>query len=360
LEIAAQRYRIIAEAAKMEGTGVTAEIEAAAKREYRGVDGQILVVTSRTLWRWLEQYRQGGLNALKPKARSDAGKMRVLNDQVLERATALRRSNNERPTRTIIDILERTKWVEPGEVKRSTLDRYLDREGLSRRRLHRLGKTTYRQIETLAPLELVIADFHHGPYVRVENLDHGRRALLLAFLDHFSRDVLHGRYYLHEDFAVLHFGFRSVLLVHGLFDTLYVDNGPSFQTTRFHAACKNEALDIKVVHSKPYVSEGRGVCERFNRTVKEQFESEVRNQEDLLTLRAGARSAVPGGAPARLRRGSAWTNPGTGGPVCAKRLRRAVVGTVLRLLRASDSAGLAAKATESLQAVACLGAFTAA
>jgi transposase InsO family protein len=124
-----------------------------------------------------------------------------------------------------------------------------------------------------------------------------------------------------------------VLLVHGLFDTLYVDNGPSFQTTRFHAACKNEALDIKVVHSKPYVSEGRGVCERFNRTVKEQFESEVRNQEDLLTLRAGARSAVPGGAPARLRRGSAWTNPGTGGPVCAKRLRRAVVGTVLRLRR---------------------------
>jgi hypothetical protein len=65
---------------------------------------------------------------------------------------------------------------------------------------------------------------------------------------------------------------------------LYIDNGPSFQTGRFHAACKNELLDINVVHSKPYVSEGRGVCERFNRTLKEQFESEAKNRDELLTL----------------------------------------------------------------------------
>ncbi|MFH2007990.1 MAG: transposase, partial [bacterium] len=122
----------------------------------------------------------------------------------------------------------------------------------------------------------MVADFHHGPYVRVGHDDKARKALLLVFIDHFSRDILDGRYYLHEDFAVLRFGFRRVLLVHGLFDLLYIDNGPSFQTKRFHAACKNELLDIKVVHSKPYVSEGRGVCERFNKTVKGQFESEAR------------------------------------------------------------------------------------
>lgn len=39
-----------------------------------------------------------------------------------------------------------------------------------------------------------------------------------------------------------------------------------------------------LVHSKPYQSEGRGVCERFNRTVKEQFEDEARQREELLTL----------------------------------------------------------------------------
>lgn len=284
MEIAALRYRIIAEAAETDGAGVTAEIKNASCREYLGLDGQVLDVSERTLWRWLEQYRLGGLRALMPKQRSDAREVRAINVEVLERAAQLRRENHDRPTKTIIDILQRQKVVKPGELKRSTLDRHLDLLGLSRRRLHRLGKTTYRQVRTDAPLELVVADFHHGPYVRVGLDDKARKALLLVFIDHFSRDILDGRYYLHEDFAVLRFGFRRVLLVHGLFDLLYIDNGPSFQTKRFHAACKNELLDIKVVHSKPYVSEGRGVCERFNRTVKDQFESEARNRDELLTL----------------------------------------------------------------------------
>jgi transposase InsO family protein len=62
----------------------------------------------------------------------------------------------------------------------------------------------------------------------------------------------------------------------------YVDNGPSFQATRFHAAC--DALGIRLVHSTPYHSECRGVIERLNRTVKEQFETEVRGREEPLTL----------------------------------------------------------------------------
>jgi hypothetical protein len=150
--------------------------------------------------------------------------------------------------------------------------------------LRTLGKKVFRKIETLVPLELVIADFHHGPYVRIPGEEHSRRALLLVFIDHFSRNILDGRYYLHEDFAVLRFGFRRVLSLFGGFDKLYVDNGPSFHTGRFHAACTNKEINIQLVHSKPYQSEGRGVCERFTRTIKEQFETEARQREELLTL----------------------------------------------------------------------------
>jgi hypothetical protein len=106
----------------------------------------------------------------------------------------------------------------------------------------------------------------------------------LCFIDHFSRYIVEGRYYLHEDFAALRFGFRRVLLVYGPCRRLYVDNGPSFQSHRFFAACKNEKLDIQLVHSKPYCAEGRGCCERFNRTLKEQFEIEAGGRDELLTL----------------------------------------------------------------------------
>jgi len=283
LKIAALRYRVIAEAAENQ-SGVVAAIEQAASRSYPGLGLDLVEVTPRTLWRWLEAYRDGGLLALCPKARKDHGQLRAFSPEVLERAALLRRENEQRPTKTIIDILERTKVVDKGELARSTLDRHLDQMGLSRIRLHRLGKTTYKQIRTDAPFELIVGDFHHGPYVRVGEDERASRALLLAFIDHFSRYVPEGRYYLHEDFAALRFSFRHLLLSHGCFERLYLDNGPSFQASRFHAACSHKTVDIQLVHSKAYVSEGRGVIERFNRTIKDQFESEVKARDELLNL----------------------------------------------------------------------------
>jgi len=232
----------------------------------------------------LRHFRDGGLLALVPKTRKDRGELRAFSGDVLEAAKQLRREAEARATKSIIDILIRQKVVAPGVLARSTLDRRFVECGLSRRQLRRLGKKTFRKILTEAPFELVIADFHHGPYVRTGIEDQAKKALFLGFIDHFSRYVIAGRYYLHEDFAVLRHAFRRLLAAFGRFERLYIDNGPSFQTIRFHAACKHEALGIEVVHSKPYVSEGRGVCERFNRTLKEQFESEVRARDELLTL----------------------------------------------------------------------------
>jgi putative transposase len=284
LRIAAFRYRVIADAAECSEEGISRAILEASSKTYVDPDGEEDGFTVRTLFRWLASYRKRGLVGLKPRPRKDKGSIRAISPEVLKMAAALRQEVETRATKTIIDILVRTKKVKKGQLKRSTLDRHLDKMGLSRRRLHKLGKTLYRKVLTELPFELVIADFHHGPYVRVGDDDKAKRALLLAFVDHFSRYVPEARYYLHEDFAALRFGFRRVLIAFGLFAKLYIDNGPSFQSIRFHAACKDEAINIDVVHSKPYVSEGRGVCERFNRTVKEQFENEVKDRDELLSL----------------------------------------------------------------------------
>lgn len=285
LEIAAFRYRIIAEAAEANGVCVTSAIEDAAKNSYFHPNGHTLVtVSKRTLWQWLRNYKRHGLRGLCPKQRKNLPATRVISPAILEKAIALRKEDPDRATKTVIDILERLKRVKPHTLKRSTLDWHFDHHGVSRRQLHRLGTKVFKKILTTAPLELVVADFHHGPYVRLAGDDQVRRALMLCFIDHYSRYILEGRYYLHEDFAALRFGFRRVLLLYGPFKRLYIDNGPSFQTTRFHAACKNEALNVEVVHSKAYTSEGRGVVERYNRTLKEQFETEVKHREELLTL----------------------------------------------------------------------------
>jgi putative transposase len=284
LEIAAFRYRLIAEALELvgeEAVGVVLHRIGAAT--HSDPWGRPFQCKARTLWRYLKTYRRGGLLALRPAVRKDRGELRALDPAILARAVALRQRVRSRSTSTLIDILEREEKIQPGQIARSTLDRHLRRLGCTRRLLRSLGQQVFRRIATSSVFELVVCDFHHGPYVRpIAGAEVVRRALLCAFIDHFSRCVCEGRYYLHEDFAALRFGFRRLLLLHGRPEKLYVDNGASYQASRFHAAC--DALDIKLVHSKPYRAEGRGVIERFNRTLKEQFEAEVREREEPLTL----------------------------------------------------------------------------
>jgi transposase InsO family protein len=282
LEIAAFRHRLLASALEAEEGGVSARLKEAAGRPHRNPDEVLVQVALSTLWKWLAAYRRGGLIALCPTPRKDRGVLRAFPPTLLEAAMRLRQENPQRSSTTIIDIMEREELVPVGAVARSTLDRHLDRMDLSRRRLGTLAKKTFRRICAEAPFELVVGDFHHGPLVRIGEDGATRRAIFLGFVDHYSRFVAEGRYYLTEDTAALRFGFRRMLLVHGMPLKLFMDNGPAFHSHRFHAACG--LLGINLIHSRPYEPESRGLIERFNRTIKEQFESEVHGREVPPTL----------------------------------------------------------------------------
>ncbi|MBN2194312.1 MAG: transposase [Polyangiaceae bacterium] len=282
LDIAAFRHRLLADALDADENGVRAALARTAAAVHRTPAGDEIRVGASTLWRWLQRYRQGGLLALRPTPRKDRGAVRAVPAAVLDHAFRLRREKPGRPTRTIRDILVRQHVILPRQLPRSTLDRHFARAGLCRRALRALGRETFRLIETSEAFELVVGDFHHGPYVRAGADDTARRALFGGFIDHFSRYVPEGRYYLHEDFAALRFGFRRLLLAHGPPITLLTDHGSAYQATRFQVAC--EALGIHLAKSKPYRAEARGLIERFNRSLKEQFESEVRGRDLLPTL----------------------------------------------------------------------------
>jgi len=282
LEIAAFRHRLLSPALAAEEGGVSALLKEVAVREHRDPSGAQVRIALSTLWRWLAAYRKGGLAALCPTTRKDQGVPRAFPFHLLETAMRLRQENPRRSSATLIDILEREGLIPVGSVARSTLDRHLDRHDLSRRRLGTLGRKTYRAIGTEAPLELVVGDFHHGPHVRVGEEGISRRTYFLGFIDHYSRYVLEGRYYLAEDTAALRFGFRRMLLTHGMVAKLFMDNGSAFRSHRFHASCG--LLGIRLIHSRPYEPESRGLVERFNGTLKNQFESEVHCREATPTL----------------------------------------------------------------------------
>lgn len=275
------RHRLIAEAAAAPKGARAALLRAVAAQTHTAPDGREVHVTLRTLQRWLKAYRASRLVGLRRKVRKDKGLLRALTEAAVTDAIARRAEENRRSTPTIIDILERADRIAKGAVKRSTLDRHLDRRGQSRRMLHVLGTKRHVKLSFPHPLDFVVGDFHQGPYVHTATGEL-RRAVLGAFIDHCSRYVPESRYGLAEDLMAVRRGLRVLVTATGLMVKLYVDNGPGYQARRFLFAC--DQLGIDLVHSQPYVSEGRGVIERFNRTIKEAFEVEVRLRHEPPTL----------------------------------------------------------------------------
>jgi putative transposase len=275
------RYRLIADAVNAPPEARASILAEVADAEHVGEGGEVVRVSRRSLGRWLDRYQADKLAGLVRRPRKDKGTLRGLTLEALERAILHRREEPARSTRTLIDILERSGQVAEGALKRSTLDRHLDRKDASRRRMGVLGAKRHVRLAFDHPLDFVVGDFHVGPYVRVEG-DRLARARLAAFIDHCSRYLPESRYVLAEDLMAVRRGLRALFAAHGRMRRLYVDNGAAYQAVRLAFACAQ--LDIELCHSRPYVSEGRGVIERFNRTTKESFEVEVRLRREPPTL----------------------------------------------------------------------------
>jgi len=245
-----------------------------ATRTYRAPDGRERRFSLRTLWTWWSAYRRQGLDGLLPRHRRDRGTPRALTPDLLEAAIALRREVASRSTATLIDILETQHRVVPGQLRRATLDRHLAEAGASRRRLKTLGDKRYIRLLFQRPNQLWIGDYHEAPLLWDPAHERYRTLHLGAFLDHYSKLVPSAAWYRNEQLATLEHCFKQAILTRGCPDGVYVDWGAVFRAHQFAFACAH--LGIKLRHSTPYVSEGRGAIERWNRTVAEQFEPEIR------------------------------------------------------------------------------------
>jgi putative transposase len=253
---------------------LSAQIAELARRRFETPWGKLRSFTERTLWTWWSSYKMHGLLGLVPKLRSDKGVSREITPEILEGAIQARKEVPSRSTKTIIDVLVRQQLVPAGSLARSTLDRQLEQAGFSRRRLKTLGAKRYIRMLFERPNQFWIGDYHEAPILYEPRTNGFRSIHLCAEIDHYSKLVPHGQWYTNERIATLEDTFKKAILKRGCPDKSYVDNGSVYRSHAFAFALAQ--LGIKHCRSKRYTSEGRGGIERFNRTVAEQFEPEVR------------------------------------------------------------------------------------
>ena len=254
--------------------------EVAATRHLHPSRGEI-AISARSLWTWLRRFRAGGIEALRPQHRSDRGCLRALDRPMLERAETLRRELPARWTSTVLDILVREGTVGADKAPhRATLDRHLRALGASRRQLVVLGtkRTIKMAFDDFG--DLWVGDYHHGPKVLAPD-GRATTAKLGAFLDHTTRYPVADRWYLSEDLASLRDTLLRALLTWGVPKITYTDRGAVYRAEQL--AYSLAALDSRLVHSRPYYSQGRGVIERWWQ-LADAFQAEIEARDELVTL----------------------------------------------------------------------------
>jgi putative transposase len=231
-----------------------------AAQVHLGPSGQPQTVSRASLDRWIRAWRAGGFDALIPAERqvaprTDAG--------VLDLAVRLKR---ERPARTAAHIARIIEAEQGWAPSPRTLQRHFARLELNTRPDGSPPKV-FGRFEADGPDQLWVSDGLHGPIVE------GRRAVLFALLDDYSRYVVGHRWGHGEDTLGMQAALHDAVKTHGCPRNLYCDNGSAYSSHQL--AWSAAVLDIRLVHSKPGKPQGRGKIERWNRTVREQFLVEI-------------------------------------------------------------------------------------
>jgi len=217
-----------------------------------------------TLKSWLRKYRQGGFDRLKPKGRSDGGRPRRLDEQMLKVIEVKLKAYPNLSAQKHFEELRAQGLLGQPPVHYNTFLRLLKAQGWLASKERADVRKAY-EVDNVN--DLWIGDFLHGPQIRTG--PRAAKAILCAILDDHSRLVVGQAFSTSETINPLTVVFKEALLTYGTPKRLYVDNGPSFSSELLARSCA--LAGISLIHSKPYDSPSRGKIERFLRTVRERF-----------------------------------------------------------------------------------------
>jgi transposase InsO family protein len=283
-EMALARYEIIAPlVCRPLNKGQLCQIADEVSRQVHDFPGGARRFNRRTILRWAFRYRTcpaegrlGKLQALMADPRSDKGKPRVVDAEIIEKAVRLRLEEPSRSTDTLLTLLEN-----PPELKEATLAYHLRTRGVTRLLLKAEGRA-YPRYEHKHRNALWQGDFSAGPWLPDPNDPKKmRRTHLHVFIDDHTRYIAHGEFYFRENLPCLEDAFRKAVLKGGVPTLGYVDQGAVYRARQFQFLAAR--LGMKLVFATPYAPEGKGKVERFFGVIKSRFYPEA-ERSGLTTL----------------------------------------------------------------------------
>jgi transposase InsO family protein len=245
-------------------------IRALAQREYAIPGSRRRLIGEKTIEAWYYAWRQHGIKGLAPKPRADLGVSKI-SAQVQEAIIAAKRDNPRRSIRQLRQLLESSGQVARGTLSRSAIHRLLQQHGLSRLAGSAAIPEERRSFVAECAGAIWYGDVMHGPKVMVRG--QRRKAYLVSLFDDASRLIAHSAFCLGETALDIEGVLKQAVLKRGVPRKLVVDNGSAYRAHTLQGICAR--LAIHLIHCRPYAPEGKGKLERWHRTFRDQFLSEL-------------------------------------------------------------------------------------
>lgn len=281
------KMQVLGAVAFAPGRNTRERIKAVSEMTFTDEEGRPCSFTWRTISTWFYRYQSTGVTGMQPKSRSDKGKTRKVQPELL------------------LEAIEQVKPTFHGKTYNVTMIyRACIERGLLRR--EQVAPNTFRrlvkQYELLKPDDRVTnkkrlafskqyanqmwqADTMYGPYVKEAGVS--RQTRLIAFIDDASRVLCHGEFFFSENIDTLIKALKSALYKRGIPEQLYVDNGSIYTSKEITLICAR--LGCILSHAPVRDGAAKGKVERFFRTVREQF---LTRHLDLFSLQALNRAFI--------------------------------------------------------------------
>jgi transposase InsO family protein len=254
-----------------------------AAREYAIPGTQRRHLGEKTIQAWYYAWRREGIAGLEPKVRVDRGRSKIT-PEIQEAILAAKRDNPRRSIRQIRRLLEAAGLVAEHSLSRSAIHRLLQQSGLSKLAGSPASPQEKRSFTAEFAGSIWYGDVMHGPRVSVKGVL--RKTYLVSLLDDASRLVAHSAFCLGETALDIEGVLKQALLRRGVPIKLVVDNGAAYRAHTLQGICAR--LGIHLIFCRPFSPTSKGKLERWHKTCRDQFLSELdeRRITDLDELNA--------------------------------------------------------------------------
>lgn len=227
-------------------------------------DGTSFHYTYKTLEKWIQRYKKGGMDALTPKLRTDKGISRKLDDASIAEIHRLKETYPKLNATQVHRMLITGGFI-PATVSVAAVQRFI--------RHHDLKSARTTNVKDRKAFEepyfgcLWQADTCYLPYI-TEN-GKARRTYLMMIVDDHSRLIVGGQIFYQDNAANFQKLFKQAIATYGIPDKLYLDHGSPYKNQQLAFICGS--IGCVKLHTPVRDGASKGKVERSFRTLKDRW-----------------------------------------------------------------------------------------